>query len=94
MKRQTSWILNTKKDFVNFCVAFGYKRKDINGILKLLPLFISDSIMNKWKFVLNWVWTFYKKETTSTLRPWEIFYKVKCNLSNNLTYLLSKNDKH
>ncbi len=23
------------------------KRKDINGILKLLPLFISDSIMNK-----------------------------------------------
>ena len=90
MKRSTTWVLNTKKDFISFCKAYWYKEKDIRWILDLLTIFIKDSMINKWKLVLTWIWTFYKKETTSTLRPWQKFYKVKINLSDNITWLFSK----
>lgn len=81
--------LNTKKDFVNFCYSHWYKKKDINWILKLLEMFILDSMINKSKFVLNWIFTIYKTDTTTTLREWT-FLKVKIKLSEKITYLFSK----
>lgn len=95
MKKQTTRVLsqNNKSDFINFCIAFWYKRKDVQWIMRLLPIFIKDSLLNKWRFVLNGIWTFYKKTTTSTLKPWQEFFKVKMEPSDQITYLFSNRDK-
>lgn len=91
MKRWCTRILdyNTKNDFINFCKANWYNKKDVKDILNLLNIFIIDSLVNKWKIVFSWLFTIYKTKTKTNLRQW-VFDKVKITLNKNLTYLFKR----
>ena len=91
MKRWNTMILdyNTKKDFISYCKAHWYKKKDVKHILELLEEFIIDSLINKWKLIFSWLFSIYKIKTTTTLRKWT-FDKVKIKLNKNITYLFNK----
>lgn len=91
MKEWWSSLLeyNWKEDFINFCKSNWYNKKDVKEILKLLEIFIIDSLLNKWKVMFTWLFTIYKVKTTTTLREW-IFNKVKIKLNKNITYLFKR----
>ena len=88
MNRYSTRILdyNTKDDFISYCKMHWYNKKDIRHILKLLELFIEDSLINKWKLVFSWLFSISIHKTKTTLREW-VFNKVKIRLNKNITYL-------
>ncbi len=80
---------NSKIDFIKYCWSNWLKQKDAKLFLKLLEDFIIESAINKWKFVLTWLFTIYTWLTTTTLKQWT-FKKVKIRLTEKITYLFSK----
>jgi len=78
---------NTNKDFIKYANSHWYKRKDIEAILNLLKEFISSSIAIDKNFILTWIVSFRIKETTTTLRPWIVFKKVKAFVSDKILEL-------
>ena len=81
---------NTKIDFIRYWKQMWFTLTNMKKFLVMLEDFTASSIANDQEFIIRWLVSFKIENTTTTLKPWKVFKKVKAYPAINILKLSRK----